>query len=597
MRSAKSNIGIEPVVRRSSESWYQRWVKKVLSQEAPLLSADHPGAVLKILLECLESQGLVLSRTIGKRNPTLLWGINADRFAVTRQTSILRGRETARALVVPASEGELWVDAPCLNVGVHDSYGPGSAGGQGWASRSYSQKRIHRLVAHEHTALLTDKTRHRVEDRFKAAKPSTTDPNLISATPTLELGIDIGDLSIVALCSVPPVQANFVQRIGRAGRRDGNAFTLTIARARPHDLHFYADPLKMLAGRVTPPGVFLNASAVLERQLTAFCFDNWAAQCGDPGAVPPSIGQVLYSVEKCIQDRFPYTLFDYVRSHAKTLFVDFLRAFEGSLSTESGQHLETFLEGDDREQPRLEVRIMECLEEELGARQSIYKDLQVTRIAIRRLKRLPSDDATVDDMQNLKRDQQGLRRLLAKINQRDTFGFLTDRGLLPNYEFPETGVMLRSVILRRVKSDEAQQAAGSRPTTDLTTYEYLRPAAAALSEFAPHNHFYAEGFRVMIDRVDLEQSPIEMWRLCPSCPHCASIEAGDGHKACPSCGDPMWADTGQVCRMANLRAVQATSRARGAQIMDDRDEREAYSFVRHLVPMLDPTSKRSAFRR
>ena len=142
---------------------------------------------------------------------------------------------------------------------------------------------------------------------------------MLSATPTLELGIDIGDLSTVVLCSVPPAQQNYVQRIGRAGRRDGNAFTLTVATARPHDLYFYEEPIDMLGGRVEPPGVFLNASAVLERQLTAFCFDGWAPTGVGEDAVPRRIRSVLDNVEKAALDRFPYPLFDFVQDRAEAL--------------------------------------------------------------------------------------------------------------------------------------------------------------------------------------------------------------------------------------------------------------------------------------
>ena len=84
-----------------------------------------------------------------------------------------------------------------------------------------------------------------VETDFKLGKI-----NVLSATPTLEMGIDIGDLSSVLLCSVPPAQANYTQRIGRAGRRTGNAYLPTLATGRPHDLYFWAQPREMLAGDI-----------------------------------------------------------------------------------------------------------------------------------------------------------------------------------------------------------------------------------------------------------------------------------------------------------------------------------------------------------
>ena len=91
------------------------------------------------------------------------------------------------------------------------------------------------LWASEHTGLMEGELRRKVEESFINGH-NTWDVNLLSATPTLEMGIDIGDLSSVLLCSVPPAQTNYLQRIGRAGRRDGNALALTIANGRPHDL-------------------------------------------------------------------------------------------------------------------------------------------------------------------------------------------------------------------------------------------------------------------------------------------------------------------------------------------------------------------------
>lgn len=137
----------------------------------------------------------------------------------------------------------------------------------------YSQGELVRIVAKEHTGLLERDDRENLEREFKKSKDiqKPWDTNLLSCTPTLEMGIDIGDLSTVILSSIPPAQANYAQRAGRGGRKDGNALTVAIANARPHDLYFYQDPMEMIAGAVEPPKVFLKASAVLARQFTAYC--------------------------------------------------------------------------------------------------------------------------------------------------------------------------------------------------------------------------------------------------------------------------------------------------------------------------------------
>ncbi|WP_237234085.1 helicase-related protein, partial [Rothia nasimurium] len=80
-------------------------------------------------------------------------------------------------------------------------------------------------MAREHTGLLETNERLRVETGFIKGETAWA-PNLISATPTLEMGIDIGDLSTLLLSSVPPEEANYVQRMGRSGRRDGNALNM-----------------------------------------------------------------------------------------------------------------------------------------------------------------------------------------------------------------------------------------------------------------------------------------------------------------------------------------------------------------------------------
>lgn len=175
----------------------------------------------------------------------------------------------------------------------------------------YRDGEVNRIVAAEHTGLLTRDERGAIETSFKKT-PENRQPwdiNLLSATPTLEMGVDIGDLSSVLLCSVPPAQANYLQRIGRAGRRDGNALNITLANADAHDLYFYTDPIEMMAGEVDAPGVFLDASAVLERQYTAFCLDYWVKKYALAAVIPHKLKDVLNTISK--PDRalhaFPYS--------------------------------------------------------------------------------------------------------------------------------------------------------------------------------------------------------------------------------------------------------------------------------------------------
>ena len=96
---------------------------------------------------------------------------------------------------------------------------------------------------------------------------------MLSCTPTLEMGIDIGDLSAVVLASLPHGPANYVQRAGRAGRRSGNALVLTLVGRSERDRYYLTDPRDMIAGQIVPPGCFLSAVEILRRQYLAHLID------------------------------------------------------------------------------------------------------------------------------------------------------------------------------------------------------------------------------------------------------------------------------------------------------------------------------------
>ena len=211
----------------------------------------------------------------------------------------MRCEKCGSVYAVSAENAELWNGAPCQRStcgGFLEKYETGEINYYG---RLYSAGDLVRINAREHTGLLERPNREQLETDFKRGKDTQElwDPNVLSCTPTLEMGIDIGDLSTVILCSMPPAQSQFLQRAGRAGRKDGNALTLAIANAKPHDLYFYADPLEMIAGNVTPPKIFLKASAVLERQFVAFCMDSWVKKGIPDGAIPDKVGVILKKLD------------------------------------------------------------------------------------------------------------------------------------------------------------------------------------------------------------------------------------------------------------------------------------------------------------
>ncbi len=588
----RAKEGLEPVLGpHGPRSWYQRWANAALTASHPMIASEIDAA-MRVLFGALVSSGLV-HRVQGGHAEA--WALDPTHLRVTGATATMVPQPLGgRPLVVAASEKDVWQGVPSL-YGTGGRYALDQGKGATWFGELYLKGRKQRLVAAEHTALVERDERDRLQTVFsqEAGERRPWQPNVLSATPTLELGIDIGDLSTVVLCSVPPSTASYVQRAGRAGRRDGNAISLALATANPHDLYFFADPRDMLAAGVDPPGIFLNAVAVLERQLTAFCFDNWSASGVPEDAVPKKIGPVLGNLEKNVQTAFPHTFFNFVRNRADDLLERFAGAFAGSLEPPTRQALKEFLMGDvGIQEPSLVLRMRQRMREVVEERRSVANDLRRLRRRIAKLKSRPTDEATTEEIRMLERNRKGLRKVLNEMVGKDTFNFLTDEGLIPNYAFPQAGVKLRSVIYWH---RPAVPATGIKEyETDIQEYE--RPAAAALGEFAPENVFYARRRHVQIDRVDTRLSAIEEWRMCPTCTYAENVAAsGDGRATCPRCDTPAWKDSGQLHNLLRLKLVHAETRDRMSRIGDQRDDREHVFYERRLVADFDPDMVEHAY--
>ena len=142
--------------------------------------------------------------------------------------------------------------------------------------REYRESPIFRmgLWAEEHSAQLDPRENRRIQDLFKAGVR-----NILSATTTLELGIDIGGLNGVLMSNVPPGKANYLQRAGRAGRRaDGSSIAATFSRPRPFDKEVFLNIGDYLAADLRKPMVFLDRKRVVKRHLNSFLLNTFISE-------------------------------------------------------------------------------------------------------------------------------------------------------------------------------------------------------------------------------------------------------------------------------------------------------------------------------
>jgi ATP-dependent helicase YprA (DUF1998 family) len=142
--------------------------------------------------------------------------------------------------------------------------------------REYKTAHVFRLGlwAEEHSAQLAPKENKRLQELFKMGIR-----NVLSATTTMELGIDIGGLNAVFMSNIPPGKANYLQRAGRAGRRaDGSSIVVSYARSRPYDNEVFGKFGDFLDRPLRRPLVLLERSRLIQRHINAFLIGEFFRQ-------------------------------------------------------------------------------------------------------------------------------------------------------------------------------------------------------------------------------------------------------------------------------------------------------------------------------
>lgn len=578
----------------TSLSWCQRWAMKVLA-DCGDINAEAAGMALEEAVKALIAAGLLEETPV---RSSRVWGLPPKALLLSRDVSQITCGHCGHSISCAPAEEEFWIGAPCVRPSCEGHY-HGRTNTEDYFGELYRSGDILRIRPAEHTGLLDRESREWIERRFMTQPPErrTTDPNLLSCTPTLEMGVNIGDLSSVVLCAVPPACANYVQRVGRAGRTkgaEGVAFNLTIAAAKPHDLYYFEKPEDMIAGEILPPGTFLDAPAVLERQLTAFCLDRWSEQSDQDPVLPHKLDVVLDAVRDPDKHRgFPFDFFAFVEENMDALVDAFLKLFgEDELAAESKNALARFAKGDSDGRIGVSTRILTRMSGLERERRDLRERLKKVGGAIRRNRRIKAHDEALDEeLDELKQHRDGINGMLKQINGKLTLNFLTDEGLLPNYMFPEEAVELRSVILRKPPRQREDQS-----KFETLSFEYVRPAASAITELAPGNVFYVEGRKLKIDQVGLGVSPVEKWHFCDRCGHMERVsDASPEREACPQCGSRNWADSFLIHDLIRLRQVVSTMLDRKSRTQDDRDERERGFFARHECVLDSENIAREAF--
>ena len=332
------------------------------------------------------------------------------------------------------------------------------------------------LIAAEHTAQLNAPQN---EDVFSKAEENellfqdikldkdgtgATAIDVLSSTTTMEVGIDIGALSGVAMRNIPPSRANYQQRSGRAGRR-GNAVATVIAfgSADSHDEHYFSEPDGMIRGDVVDPILTLDNADIVRRHIRAFLLQNYH-QARIP-EIDPGIRHDLFSVLGTVSEfRSSESILN------RTDFEKWLTEHEESLKLRVGSWIPDELAKEDRDDLLHKMK-EDCLVAVDGAIRYSGNETDTDGESN------PEDGTGTEDA-----PEQGEERAQQSWNSGKLLDRLLYCGILPRYAFP-TDVATFHVF------DQARSSS-FRPIMRFAPSQGL---SVALSQYAPGKQVWISG--------------------------------------------------------------------------------------------------------
>lgn len=422
----------------------------------------------------------------------------------------------------------------------------------------YNRGKAPRIYAADHTGLLDRAYREELENDFKS-RSKFDSKNVLVATSTLEMGIDIGELNTAINTSIPPLPSNFIQRVGRAGRSSGSAIVVNFAENDAHNLYYFENPLEMMDGEVNTPGCYLEAKEILRRHFFAYCIDQWTKD--DPGknVIPPRIMLLkIDSLDLNDPNFFINHIISFVKQREKSLFQNYKESFKDKVSEEIFDELSVSLKNN---------HLFEIIKKSFGDLKEEINNLKERRKELNELVKEKNLDETDPEYIELQREYKNIQALIKLIRDRQVIEHLINSGLLPNYAFPEKGVVLKATVSKPREDDPKQY--------DFKQFEVVRPAISALREFAPDNKFYTQGYKLKISGVNVVSWKDEVvdYRFCSNCDH-IQVDIPPVNDNCPKCSNPSWRSTRNVHKVIRMRAVNSFSSEKEAKLDDSSEQRE-----------------------
>lgn len=342
--------------------------------------------------------------------------------------------------------------------------------------------------------------------------------NILSCSTTMEMGVDIGGVSVVVMNNVPPHPANYLQRAGRAGRRrETRSVVFTLCKNNPHDQYVLNRPLWPFMTPMPSPRVSLNSEVLVQRHINAYLLAYFFRES-------------VVIVDSILKLDVEWWIFPPADSPAK-FFVKWLSELDEKSLIKLSHDLAFLVK-----RTILENRDVKTIVQNTCSIYQNFDKVSLMNYSTLNAQRSPTklDDAVV--IKNILVEQE--QRLLDEY----LLTALVKEGVLPAYGFPTNVIVFDANKVSTVKY----------PQNKANKFKALpkREANIALMEYAPNAQIVIDGLVYKSEGVILnwhlpasedalaEVQSIRQLLLCQVCGVSQVTSYGLKVKSCENCGSP-----------------------------------------------------------